>query len=219
MDDANAAPLRNRVSAMFSPVSRRLWFSAIAAVLACLVVYGFEYALESLLASEERGNSPLTSSIFELSGLYQRVVTVGWRKPAPTFTVIVEINPETDSTLRSLNVNNVCDQRRFLANLIATIATNHPAVIVLDKYFGRDACLSHPDGTAALQASIKQASVGVPIVVGRHAAHGKNAEHSDGEVHLDPALMFDGGLAVVEGIVNIHRDTRRMALRWCGVVD
>lgn len=72
---------------------RRWRGSLLAAVLACLVIFALEVLVESVLESEEEpGRSPLARSIFELSGVYQRAVTVGWRKPEPRFTVIVELN-------------------------------------------------------------------------------------------------------------------------------
>ena len=44
------------------------------------------------------------------------------RRPARRFTVIVEINADKDPGLIPVSVNNVCDQRRFLGDLIEKIA-------------------------------------------------------------------------------------------------
>ena len=41
---------------------------------------------------------------------------------------------------------------------------------------------------------------------------------TDGAIRPEPSL-FDANPEVGRGIVNIDRDTRRMALRWCGTVD
>jgi CHASE2 domain-containing sensor protein len=200
---------------------QRWRFSFLAAVLACLVIYGLEHVVESLLReSEEPGRSPLARSIFELSGLYQGAVTIGWRKPEPRFTAIVELNVENDPGLQAVSVNMVCDQRAFLAALIEKLTPVSPAVIVLDKYFGRDTCVRRPEGTVALQRAIESASkAGIPVVVGLYAARRESAAHRQGVgVGLDPSLFGDSS-SVEHGIVNIDHDSRRMALRWCGGVD
>jgi hypothetical protein len=81
------------VPTALSRLPRRVRVSLVVAVLACVVAYGLEHGLDALLESEAHGRSPLTRSIFEVSGLYQRIVTVGWRKLEPRFTVIVSIDP------------------------------------------------------------------------------------------------------------------------------
>jgi CHASE2 domain-containing sensor protein len=193
--------------------------SVLAALLACLAVYGVEMLVESALESEEHGRSPLARSIFELSGLYQRAVTVGWRKPEPRFTAIVELNVENDPRLRAVSVNTVCDQRAFLADLIDKLAAVSPAVIVLDKYFGADTCVRHPKGTRALQSAIANASqAGIAVVVGLYATRAQSPSRSGSELRLDPSL-FDGDSSVSQGVVSIDPDSRRMALRWCGSAD
>jgi len=210
---------RVRAFLLLARLPRRWRLSVFAAFLACLAVYGVETLVESILESEEHGRSPLARSIFELSGLYQRVVTVGWRKPEPRFTTIVELNIENDPRLRAVSLNMVCDQRAFLADLIEKLAALNPAAIVLDKYFGADTCVRHPKGTLALERAIANASrAGVPVVVGVYAARAENQSEERSELRLDPSL-FTGNPDVTQGIVNIDRDSRRMALRWCGSVD
>lgn len=200
---------------------RRWRGSLLAAVLACLVIFALEVLVESVLESEEEpGRSPLARSIFELSGVYQRAVTVGWRKPEPRFTVIVELNVDNDAGLRAVTVNNVCAQRLFLADLIRTLTAAGPAVIVVDKYFGRDTCVGHPAGTDALRKAVENARAAkVPIVVGLNALQGPGAAHAGGRIHIEPSLFGEGSSVVDQAILNIDHDSRRMALRWCGVVD
>jgi CHASE2 domain-containing sensor protein len=191
---------------------RHLWLSLGAAVLACTVAYAAEHGLESLLESEAHGRSPLTRSIFEISGLYQRIVTVGWRKPEPRFTVVVSINAESDPALARVSLNNVCDQRQYLATLIEAIAKRDPSVIVVDKFFRRGTCLHRPEVTARLTTAIAAVSQRVPVVTGVSAVR-------NGGVRAEARLPLADEPGVVEGIVNIDPDTRRMALRWCGKVD
>ena len=192
-----------------------------AGVLACLAIFALEVLVESLLESEEeRGRSPLAHSIFELSGVYQRAVTVGWRKPEPRFTVIVELNVDNDPRLRAVSVNAVCDQRAFLAELIGRLTAAGPAVIVLDKYFGRDICERHPAGTEALRRAVANArAAGIPVVVGLNAVQGPGGEHPGGGIRIEPSLFGETSSVVDQAIVNIDHDSRRMALRWCGAVD
>jgi CHASE2 domain-containing sensor protein len=184
-----------------------------AAVLACVAIYAVESLVESRLESGPRGQSPLTRSVFELSRLYQAAVTVGSRKPQPRFTVILELNADRDAELQPVSVNMVCAQRGFLADLVKGITEWSPAVIVLDKYFSPDLCnegAEDPARTAHLKTAILAARAArVPFVVGLAVTLQKGA--------IQPrASLFDGESQVSQGIVNIDRDTRRMALRWCG---
>ena len=195
---------------------QRFWLSVGTAVLACVVTYAFESLVESQLESGPRGQSPLTRSVFEATRLYQAAVTVGSRKPQPRFTVILELNADRDPDLRPVSVNMVCAQREFLAGVVEGIIKWSPAVIVLDKYFSPDSCgegEEDPKRTAHLQAAILAArDVHIPIVLGLSATVREGG--------IQPrASLFDGEPRVRQGIVNIDRDTRRMALRWCGTVD
>jgi len=211
----------SRVRRQIERLPRRWRGSLLAAVLACLVIFGLEVLVESLLESpEEHGRSPVARSIFELSGLYQRAVTVGWRKPEPRFTVIVELNVDNDSGLRGLTASNVCNQRPFLAALIVRLTAARPAVIVVDKYFGRDTCERHPAGAHDLRKAVENARAnGIPVVVGLKAAQGPGAARAGGGIRIEPSLFGEGSSVVDQAIVNIDNDSRRMALRWCGVVD
>jgi len=188
--------------------------------LACAIVYGVEHRVELLLEEEHSGRSPLTSSVFELSSIYQSVVTAGWRRPEPRITVIVEIDPGADPRLKTVSLFNVCDGRAYLASLIRRLGAAQPAVIVVDKSLDRDACLHRPEGTEELRKAVREVSASIPIVVGRRTLPSATAR-GDEPFELEPSVRLtrENGERVAEGMINIAWDTRRMALRWCGEVN
>jgi len=196
-------------------LSSRFWFKVAAAVVACALIYVGEHALESLLESEEGDPSSIARSVFQLRRVYQATLTAGWLKPGRSFTAVVELNPRRDERLRSLTLNMVCEQRGFLAKLIGRIADEQPEVIVLDKYFGPASCPRDPADTIALREAIDLATQAAPHPV--RVVVGLSVSRRSGEPQPNPSLFDDA--AVDQGIVNIHHDVRRMALRWCGRVD
>src|SRR5215470_11025883 len=76
---------------------------------------------------------------------YQRLVTLGYRKPKPHFVGVVTVKPPDPP--------DACEYRSRLADLVGRIGNLQPTMVVLDYSFSRhlDKC---PEATNALQKSI-----------------------------------------------------------------
>jgi CHASE2 domain-containing sensor protein len=196
--------------ARFSKWRRKISF-VVLFLTACLITLGLETLAEHAIESGDRKDPGLAPSVFELSGIYQRIVASGPRKPAPRFTVLVPIDPAKDP-----NLFNVCKQRGFLSDLLRAAADFSPAVIVIDKYFATR-CGERDAGTAALKKTMRELSPRISIVVGRRLAE-EGSEKAGHEPRawppLVPAPELDPKLGIREGIVNIDPDTRRLPLGW-----
>jgi len=228
--------IRNWVRAL---LSSRKWRQRISFVipflLACLITLGLETLAEQLIEPPQPGVAPseLAPSVFELSGIYQRLVASGPRKPVPRFTVVVTLNPASEPSLSSA-FSNVCQQRTAVAHVIKTISEFSPAVIVVDKYF-IDRCEKDHAGTDALTNALEEVSVrrAIPIIIGRRIDPFSSAG-LDGEgqsrrllptLRLAPCARIEGKSirqgkeirdrkGIREGIVNVDRDTKRLPLGW-----
>lgn len=184
--------------------SRRQISFAIYLLAACLITWTLENVADQAVQSGNPRDPGLAPSMFEMSAIYQRVVASGPRQPAPTFTAIVEIDPDKDP-----NLFNVCEQRPFLAELIRAVADFSPAVIVVDKYFVTK-CSEKDEGTIQLQNAMREVGGRIPIVTGRRI----NDAADTTALSLMPSPEFGPKLGIREGIVNIDRDTKRLPLGW-----
>jgi CHASE2 domain-containing sensor protein len=200
--------------ATFSKFRRKISFLVLF-LAACLITLGLETLAEHAIESGDQKDPGLAPSVFELSAIYQRIVSSGPRKPATRFTVIVPLDPAKDA-----NLFNVCRQRIFLADLIRAIADFSPAVIVIDKYFAVR-CGDDDAGTSALRETMRELSPRVPIIVGRRLAEAPK-EKTHGRRSWPPlveAPELTTELGIREGIVNIDPDTRRLPLGWTALSE
>jgi CHASE2 domain-containing sensor protein len=200
--------VRRFISFLSGFLNRRQMSFAVYLLAACLITLALEYVADNAIQSGNPRDPGLAPSVFEMSAIYQRVVASGPRKPATTFIAIVEIDPKEDPSL-----HNVCMQRKFVAELVRAVSAFSPAVIVIDKYYVTK-CGEQDKGTAALQLAVEELGSQLPIVIGRRVNHvvaesGKPARNS-----LVPSPEFGEYLGVIEGIVNIDPDTKRLPLGW-----
>lgn len=180
---------------------------------ACLVVAILEHSFDEFRRSQSLGLTPQTpflgeESLFELSGLYQRLVTGGPRKPIQKFTVLVDTGVPGDRYYNSLagGLTDVCERRAALAVLLRKIADARPAVIVLDKEFAPDRCAKDGLPTRKLQAAIKDVSSSTPLVLARSIDRASRL--------LNPALQFRGAKSYLEGLAEIDPDPKKLPLQW-----
>jgi CHASE2 domain-containing sensor protein len=191
---------------VFDPLrrlSRRFW---VTFALACVVAEGGELLFERLIRS---GNSDVAGSVLVLSGLYQRLATSA-RTPEVRRTVMVEIDPRVE--FEEISAANVCAEREFLSRLLARVDQAEPALIVVDKWFGKTTCSPADQGTAHLIKVVK--GLRHKLVVGVRAT----------ELTLppgpgSPTSFLNGSLdlgldASQQGLVNIADDSRRLPLQW-----
>jgi hypothetical protein len=162
-----------------------------------------DIAAEKIIESE--GTPSIAQSIFNMTGLYQRIVASP-RNPFPRYIAIVSIDPSSEKHSVPSS-HNVCAQREFLARLIERIAIASPDVIVVDKDFLPDEC--DENASELLVTVVQRVSQTIPIVVGRTLVE----SHSDG---FRKTKSFDFSLPTgslfFEGITNLDPDTRRLPL-------
>jgi CHASE2 domain-containing sensor protein len=112
---------------------------------------------------------------------------------------------------------NVCDEREFLSHLLDRIDAADPAVIVVDKYFGRETCPANDPGTEDLLRTVERIrEKRHSVVVGLKATDlGEEGGADRPSSFIDDSLQFRPvGLSGQEGIVNLPEDTRRLPLQW-----
>ncbi|MEO8346860.1 MAG: CHASE2 domain-containing protein [Betaproteobacteria bacterium] len=206
--DTFLAPLRK--------LDRRFWLTL---VFACILAEGGELVFDRwILAGEE--HAEFKTSVFTALGGYQRVVTAP-RQPVVRHVSIVEIDPQKD--IRTISDQNVCAEREFLAQLLLRIEAARPALIVVDKAFGRDVCPDDPKGTLDLIKAVQDIRgrhisvvVGRDITIVKAAADGANSQKSV----ITPSLSFGSGdQSSAEGIIRIAADNRQLPLQWPVYLD
>lgn len=197
------------------PSPRRL---IIRFALACALTFGFEQWLHHSIESSGQSHNVLTQGIFEIATFYHRLVTASPRKPVPRFTSLVSLS--ANDSPPGVSMLNVCRQRLFLAELIKSLSTARPNVIVIDKYFGEGTCPGDDPGTRnfieALQIVCRNQT---PMVVGRRVDEQSRERTPVPSLYLlDAALSLNPPAGCVsEGIANTYPDLRRAVLWWPNV--
>src|SRR5437868_4785178 len=157
--------IRSRLG-VFRHLGSAFWVRFLAA---CALVLLLEAGFERLVESE--GSPGITQTIFNISGLYQRLVAAP-RNPVPRYTAAIEIDPETDA--RAIGLDDICGQRAMLAHLLRRIAAASPRVIVVDKYFSPKDCA---DSNRLLREAVRDVSLDIPLVIGRRISDDYAGQH------------------------------------------
>lgn len=188
---------------------RGFWIRFVAA---CLIVVVGESIVHKAIA-DATGQPPFLDTFAAATGLYQRVVSAP-RPPRVRFTSIVEINSQSDT--KGISALNVCRQRSFLSVLLRRIDELNPRVIVIDKYFSRDACLDDQAGTTDLQETIAEIRSRRPVLVGARLV--RIADQKDGvpATHrVEETLAFAEFTASSQtAVLQAAPDNRRVPLQW-----
>ncbi len=197
-------------------------------VILFLSPYLFAFLFEHKV-TESMEKQYVADSVFNLSAVYQRLITAGPRELRQNYTALVDINPVTDKKYKDAtnNMTTPCGNegegtRNALAQLLNKIDEEKPAEIVIDKYFP-DVCPEKDPGTNNLKDTLQKISKGTPIVIGRRAMTQEllndKKEYSETIRVLKPSqnlLKFvnTSEPKIVEGIVNLDLDNRKLALKW-----
>jgi hypothetical protein len=155
---------------------------------------------------------------------YQRLVTLGYRKPRPHLTrlVIVASPPGHDFS--------PCERRAYLARLINRLSDFNPGIIVLDYSFRpRNDCTKGE--TLELQAAIDSLGEKTPIIVGRYTWTEQELRDNNLTALLDHLKAhgfseYDQVIASTDvnphskvvslGLLRLDCDTRKIPLLWRG---
>jgi hypothetical protein len=194
------------------PSRRRIVF-AVQFLVASLLAFSAEKALEYQFESGGAASNPLTQPVLAIDAVYHRIVVSGPRKPRPHFTTLIEIASKTDPGVPSRD--RICDQRAFLGILLTKLAGAHVAAVVIDKHFKADVCRPDDPGTTALRNGARAlCDTGTPLVVARTAVQ-PDLDHGYPRIVKDEELSAPSRpCELAWGIDNTNPDTRRVPLIW-----
>lgn len=105
---------------------------------------------------------------------------------------------------------NVCLGRGYLADVLRAVAFQHPAEIVLDKYFGASACSEDAQSTEDLRNVVQ--SLQVPVVVGESTDLAET-ERSGSCLVRKPQLDFRSP-NVHHGLTRLNAQNEKVPLAW-----
>lgn len=203
----------------FKRLTLKFWVTFLCS---CAVAQGIEW-LASRAAHE---TEPAASSLMEVTGLYQDLVTKA-REPRVHYTTLITIDKRRD--LRRIDNSNVCVERALLAAMLRRIAKVGAAAIVIDKYFDADICGTEDPGTLSLQKTVDRLRLGLPVVdgdpslpplpiiIGRQATEVDVGQRKRLDVtsYLENSLLLTtSATASQQGLCNVASDRRLLPLRW-----
>jgi hypothetical protein len=105
---------------------------------------------------------------------------------------------------------NICEARAYFADLVQSIATQHPAEVVLDKFYGPTSCTSSPESTHALVAAVQ--SFPGPVVIGEST--NKAVAETDGACLVRKPQLDFASPNVHHGLTRLNFETEKIPLQW-----
>ena len=175
-------------------------------------------ALSLLIVWEYRDRLEALSSECELrdqvkSGLYNRPYTklLDWAASDVVGHVVTLAIP---SDLEEVQ-NNLCLGRDYLADVLRTLGTQHPAVVVIDKFYSASTCASQPASTQRLIETVR--SLKVPVVIGE-STDGLESKVASACLVRKPQMDFDAP-NVRHGLTRLNSELERFPLRWLVVAS
>ena len=191
----------------------------LSAVWLCVLLIGGVY----LEVPHETGSGEQQCQLMEKAdtetsaATYSRIVAGGYRRVRSRRVTVITLDDEIDPPTV---MNNVCEQRSYLAKLLQQLSSAGAAVIVVDKYFGSESCNKNDKNTAELIAAVKASSV--PIVVGM-ATHAPKSPKANSCLVVTNSLDFGQKARssaqppapeVSQGLTRLNADVRKVPLNW-----
>ena len=105
---------------------------------------------------------------------------------------------------------NYCLGREYLADVLTAITTQHPAEIVIDKFYSPAACAASPASTQKLSNAMQ--SVGVPVIVGLNTDLA--AKKRDGACLIARPTVDFAASNVRYGDLRLDEDVERIPFQW-----
>src|SRR5437016_4235747 len=185
-------------------------------VLLALAVW-FEVPHESRPPSDKCESVPHANSEVSESS-YSELVTSGYIDVRSRRVTIVPLR-ENEEPAKVLN--NVCEQRWYVAKLVQRLSDAAPAVIVIDKTFAPDSCDQDDPGTLDLISAVQTSP---RLVVAAAPTHLLKSDPKGACLVANPSLDFgrkrsvDGKLtdkpAVNLGTSRLNGDFRKVPVYW-----
>lgn len=105
---------------------------------------------------------------------------------------------------------NLCQARAYTADLLRAIAAQHPAEIVIDKFYSPTSCANAPQATAELFSAAR--SVHAPVIIGESTTPA--AAERDGSCLVRKPQLDFGAANVIHGLTRLNRAAERVPLQW-----
>ena len=186
-------------------------------VILLLVLLAFAVYLEKPRAqptAEQKCTLVENADADESGAAYTKLLSSGYREVRSRR---ITLAPLGETTAPAIVLNNVCEQRWYLARFVQRLSDAGAAVIVIDKFFAPDSCPKGDKGTSDLLRAIQISAA--PVVVG--AATHPPATYSDKScLILSPSLDFGtkprplGEPAVYFGLTRLNADPRKIPINW-----
>jgi len=106
--------------------------------------------------------------------------------------------------------SNICMGRSYMADVLRTLATEHPSVIVIDKFYSPTGCVSDPQSTAELISAAR--SVSIPVLIGEST--GTIHEKLDGACLVRKPQLDFGSSNVYHGLTRLESAKEHVPIRW-----
>ena len=187
------------------PRSRRLRLllgAVYLLALAGLIVWEYHEHLDLSATGCEPGTPEARSALHSLA--YERLLDWASGESASHVTVIA-----IPADLEDIHAN-LCQARAYTADLLRSIAAQHPAEIVIDKFYSPSACANSPQATAELQDAVRSAQA--PVIVGESTTPAA-AERDRSCLVRKPQLDF-AAPNVIHGLTRLNREAERVPLQW-----
>jgi hypothetical protein len=160
----------------------------------------------------ERGDSE------ESATFYAKTATSGYRRVRSRRVTLVPLREDVEP---SRVINNVCEQRWYVAKLVKELNAAGATSIVLDKFFGPDSCPEKDPGTLDLIAAIDSSRI--PVMVGA-GTHTPQTDPRNVCLIESPTLDFGNKHdakgnptsvpAVLRGLVRLNSDVKKIPINW-----
>lgn len=211
MGDAQTTPSRKGLRR-----ARRI-FSRVAYAVVALLLIAWEVQEGHLYQSNSCDLRTTASSESPLmTPLYRRVLAMANMKDSQQVSLVA-----IEAQLAEVQAN-VCLARGFTADLLQAVAAQGPAVIAIDKFYGKSSCAPGDPDTAKLLKTI--ASLKVPVVVGA-STHNSEQNNLTSCLVLTDQLFVPvaggrgttaeaGGAVVHTGLTRLNEDPLKIPLVW-----
>ena len=119
-------------------------------------------------------------------------------------------------------MNNTCEGRRFLSNVVPLLKEDGAQVIVIDKFYSEGSCVQEDVNEAFRAALTRPSSTGrlVPVVVGQAANKRESGKPEEACLQLAEPFNFSGkgadprGPPVELGLTRLNADSLKIPLEW-----
>jgi CHASE2 domain-containing sensor protein len=170
--------------------------------LCLLAAWEYRDRFEAFSSSCEPIDHPVESGLYARP--YNAVLRWATADTAP-HVVLLAIPAELEDIQ-----SNVCLGRSYMADVLRTLAAEHPAVVVIDKFYSTTACAKEPEVTRELSEAI--GSVGAPVAIAEST--GTLAEKTGGACLVrKPHLTFSSP-NVYHGIARFDTEKEHLPVQW-----